>query len=167
MIDLSWDTHGRIDRDAYRKARWRHFAFCLIPAVLFVLGGIGAATTLIWLSVLAWIAGFVLISYYRYRFMQVMVRRLHDRNLSGWVMLLSPFVLVLALTVGGVWLFTTVANAASPSWLNDTTTKFGIWIVLLPAIAINVFLRYQLTRPGTPGPNKYGLPPGVGQAQVF
>ncbi|HWU50376.1 MAG TPA: DUF805 domain-containing protein [Asticcacaulis sp.] len=166
MINLSWDISGRIDRETYRKERWRHFAFCLIPIALFVLGGIGVTTAPIWLCAIAWIAGFVLITYYRYRFMQVMARRLHDRNLSGWVMLLSPLVIVLAMTVGGGWLFATFAGGA-PTWLNGTTTPGVFFAILMPAIIINIFLRFQLTRPGTPGANKYGLPPGVGQAQIF
>ncbi|MGN6423896.1 MAG: DUF805 domain-containing protein [Asticcacaulis sp.] len=166
MINLSWDTNGRIDRETYRKERWRHFAFCLIPIALFVLGGIGAMTAPIWLCAIAWIAGFVLITYYRYRFMQVMVRRLHDRNLSGWFMLLSPLVTVLAMAVGGGWLFATFAVGA-PVRLDETTSQGVFFAILLPTIIINIFLRFQLTRPGTNGPNKYGLPPGVGQAQIF
>jgi len=167
MINLGWNTRGRIDRATYNKERWRHFAFCLIPVALFVLGGLVATTSLVWLSVVAWVAGFILITYYRYRFIQVMVRRLHDRNMSGWLIVLSP--LILALIFGAIAGYVFMdAYSILPAWLSGETFMNGFGYAVIAIIVLyGIFLRFQLQRPGTPGLNKYGLPPGDGQAQVF
>lgn len=160
MIDLSWDTSGRLDKASYNKERWRHFAFCLIPVVLFVLGGVAVKHLPIALTIIAWIAGFVLLSYYRYRFVQVMIRRLHDRNLSGKLLLIAPASTLLILAIGAPVLATNPA-------LDTTWVPILALLLFAPFIGFNIFLRYQISRDGTANINRYGPPPGTGQALIF
>ncbi|WP_443748247.1 DUF805 domain-containing protein [Asticcacaulis solisilvae] len=162
MIDLSWNSRGRIGVAEYKKARWRHFAFCIIPIALFIAGGVGFTSIPVWASSALWAVGFVLLSYYRYRFFQIMVRRLHDRNLSGKIILLSPVIILVALGAIGAVAVSAATGTGMPQWLVDGST--WIWVFILPSIGFNVFLRYQLSQAGKPVPNRYGPPPGAAAA---
>jgi len=163
MIDLSWNTNGRTGLAEYNKARWRHFAFCLIPVALFVAGSIGVASVSPWIGGAIYAAGAVLLAYYRYRFSQVMVKRLHDRNMSGTVLLLSPIILAAIIGIGGTLAISAAMGDGIPHWLLDNNDTW-IWFLILPSIGFNVFLRVQLSQAGTPGINRYGAPPDKASA---
>jgi uncharacterized membrane protein YhaH (DUF805 family) len=176
MIDLSWNTKGRIALPDYRKARWRHFMFCLIPVACYIAAAVIGGATLssaptagISAGVGLSLIGTVLLFYYRYRFLQVMIKRLHDRNMSGKLLVLSPILMILVLFAG---IFAVAAGAiGNPTldrWLgNDSHISIATWAVIAPFLLFNLFLRFQMNRTGTPGPNKFGPPPGMSQAQVF
>jgi uncharacterized membrane protein YhaH (DUF805 family) len=176
MVDLSWNTNGRMALADYRKARWRHFMFCMIPVGCYLAAGVIGATTLssapttgVTAGLGVSLLGTILLFYYRYRFLQVMVKRLHDRNISGKLLVLSPILmfLILILLIGFVAVGIS-GNSALDHWLGDSNNlPIAGWGVILPFIAFNIFLRFQMNRAGTPGPNKFGPPPGVAQAQVF
>ncbi len=162
MIDLSWNSHGRIGVAEYNKARWRHFAFCIIPIVLFVAGGVSFKSVPAWVGGTAWLVGFILLSYYRYRFFQVMVRRLHDRNMSGKILLLSPVILVAVLGFIGAVAISDLTGEGMPQWLLGSID--WIWVLIIPSVAFNIFLRFQLSQAGKPVANRYGPPPGAASA---
>ncbi len=167
MINLGWNTMGRIGLSDYNKARWRHFAFCLIPVGLFIAGIPAVAVAHGYLTVAMSCLAAVLLFYYRYRFLQVMVRRLHDRNMSGKFLVLSPLLMVAALFVFVIFVGTAVVSDSTlPAWL-DNNMQIVIWAIIIPFIGFNIFLRFQMSQAGTPGPNRYGPPPGMGQAQMF
>ncbi len=109
----------------------------------------------------------VLFLYYRYRFLQVMVRRMHDRNMSGKLLILSPLLLFLFVVIGFGFIVTAaVGDAGAPAWLSSRGGFISL-AVAVPFFLFNLFLRFQLSQAGTPGPNLYGPPPGGGQARVF
>ncbi len=164
MINLTWNTRGRVGLAEYNKARWRHFAFCLIPFLIFIGSGFIFTTLPLWAGISLMSVAAILLFYYRYRFMQVMVRRLHDRNMSGKLLILSPVILLIILAGFGIALFGAVAGSAVPTWLSEDSSNLWIWIFLIPSIGFNLFLRYQLSQAGTATPNRYGLPPGVNNA---
>jgi uncharacterized membrane protein YhaH (DUF805 family) len=168
MIDLIWNTQGRISREAYRKARWRHFAFCLIPTAIYI----GAALALTSLPPAAYISAFllatVLLTYYRYRFTQVMVRRLHDRNMSGWWLLLNPIMAYLIIAVVVIAAFLADSHGVIGKAFSDDKHSAAIaFAVIVPALLMSLFLRYQLSKKGVPGANRYGPPTDATQANVF
>lgn len=70
----------------------------------------------------------------------VTVRRFHDRNLSGWWLLL-PFLLLLLWFLSGGY-----AAAANP-------------VSSAVSLAMGICYLVILCLPGTPGPNRYGPPP--------
>ncbi len=164
MIDLSWNTRGRIGLAEYNKARWRHFAFCLIPLALIIGGSVSLTQLPPWAGVSIIGLGIIVLFYYRFRFMQVIVRRLHDRNFSGMLLIMAP---IIQLTIlGGIlaYVFAAAAGNSVPSWISESGSPLWIWVVLLPVIGFNLFLRYQLSQAGTPGVNRYGPPPGINSA---
>ena len=168
MIDLIWNIQGRISREAYRKARWRHFAFCLIPLAIYI----GAALALTSLPPAAYVSAFVLatvlLAYYRYRFAQVMIRRLHDRNMSGWWLLMNPAIAYLAIAVAVVVIVVlNLSSGPHGGLVNKDATSTIIFVALAPAILMSFFLRYQLSRKGVPGANRFGPPTDGSQANVF
>lgn len=167
MVDLTWNSRGRIGLAEYNKARWRHFAFCVIPIVLFVAGSAGLSSLPIWVGGAAWAVGLVLLIYYRFRFMQLMVRRLHDRGMSGKLILLSPLIQLTVLGGIAAFAFYTAAGDGMPKWIVEGSDLW-IWAFIIPAVVFNFFLRYQLSQGGTMGANRYGPPPGsAAAAAVF
>ncbi|MFT4076036.1 MAG: DUF805 domain-containing protein [Asticcacaulis sp.] len=170
MINLSWNTQGRIALKDYRKERWRHFFFCLIPVGLFIAGTVAAVSIDPLVGAGAYIIGAIVLLYYRYRFLQVMIRRLHDVNMSGKLLIMSPVVMLIVLAFVAVFVFYSLSSASlGPTvgkWFGDSSGLAGI-IIILPIVAFNLFLRYQMNREGTPGANRYGAPSGTAQANVF
>ncbi len=169
MIDLTWNTKGRMSVEDYRKARWRHIAFCLIPTVIYIAGA-AAASVVSPVTVLAAFAiGSLLLSYYRYRFMQVMIKRLHDRGLFGWVLLLNPIsvLIIVGLLVVASILILQPSPSTLTGFLSSGNDPIIVAATILPVIALSIFLRFQLSRKGVPGANRYGPPTGMSQASVF
>ncbi|MDX2265177.1 MAG: DUF805 domain-containing protein [Hyphomicrobiales bacterium] len=74
------------------------------------------------------------------------VKRLHDRNLSGWYTLvfIIPFVAATAISA--------VADRAAP-------TPFEGWVTLISGFAALWFLANLGVLPGTQGANRYGVMP--------
>ncbi len=169
MIDLTWDTKGRMSVEDYRKARWRHIAFCLIPTAIYIAGAVATTVASPVTVLAAFVIGSLLLAYYRYRFMQVMIKRLHDRGLSGWVLLLNP---ISMLTIVGLLVVASVlilqpSPSTLTSFLSRSNDPIIVAITILPVIAVSIFLRFQLSRKGVPGANRYGPPTGMSQANVF
>ena len=74
-------------------------------------------------------------------YFNVVVRRSHDLNISGWF-----FTVFTILTFLGYFYF------YENEFFQRNTTEF-FWIIII--ISIVPFLLFK----GTPGPNKYGTPP--------
>ncbi len=170
MVKLSWDTQGRIALKDYRKERWRHFFYCLIPVGLFIVGTIAAVSVHPAVGIGIYAVGAILLFYYRYRFLQVMVKRLHDMNMSGKVLILSPIIMLVVLAALVVFVVYSVSSGSVgpvvDKWFGDNSGMTGL-IFILPITAFNLYLRYQMNREGTYGANRYGAPPGVAQANLF
>ncbi|MBW8882388.1 MAG: DUF805 domain-containing protein, partial [Asticcacaulis sp.] len=111
----------------------------------------------------------ILLFYYRFRFFQLMVKRLHDVNQSGKLLLVWP-VAWLVFVGGGITLGIMAASSdgALPAWLNVDANPWLLPVGLAPVLLFSIYLRFQLSREGTPGPNRYGPVSGAGQAaRVF
>ena len=170
MIDLSWNIQGRVSRQDYRKARWIHFAWCLIPVAIFIATGLISQGKSLPVLGLGFTVGFILLMYYRYRFIQLMIRRLHDTNHSGKLLLLGPVAWLALIFMAGVagYMFATADSAAAlPAWLDPDHSPWLIFVALAPFLAFSIYLRYQLSREGTSGSNRYGPAPGARAAAVF
>lgn len=83
------------------------------------------------------------------------VRRLHDRNHSGWLLLWPPAVLVLL--TGGTALTTALCYGDSAA-ASQASVPFitGILLSVSAYIGTCIYIFIQLVLPGQPGPNKYG-----------
>ena len=170
MINLSWNTQGRVALKDYRKERWRHFFFCLIPIALLIVGTIiaGAVQPIVGIGID--VVAVILLFYYRYRFLQVMVKRLHDLDMSGKILILSPIIMLLVIGAVAAFAIYSLSSASLgpvvDNWLADGSGVTS-WVVIIPVVAFNGYLRYKMNREGTFGANRYGAPPGTGQANVF
>ena len=82
----------------------------------------------------------------------VTFRRLHDRDLSGWL-------------VGTIWLLDGIyfvvdrARLTTRGSLIDAPLALINGVDVLLTLLLAVFLVVQACRPGEPGPNRYGMPP--------
>jgi uncharacterized membrane protein YhaH (DUF805 family) len=90
----------------------------------------------------------------------VMTKRLHDRDKSGWWLLLF-FVLPLVLLA----IATLIVISADTSPDAGTPPGFGIAVVCsVVVLALAIWAIIELgCLPGTPGPNKYGADPLAGR----
>lgn len=170
MINLSWNTQGRVALKDYRKERWRHFFFCLIPIGMIIVGTIIASTVQPFVGIGIDIIAVILLFYYRYRFLQVMVKRLHDLNMSGKILILSPIIMLAVIgAVAAFAVYSMTSASLGPivgKWL-ENGSPIASWAIIIPVVAFNGYLRYQMNRESTFGTNRYGAPPGTGQANVF
>ncbi len=84
------------------------------------------------------------------------VRRLHDRNWSGWWVMLA----VASMVVGAAtsyWTMSMMASDAAGIVDNMGMIQLVGWLPLVGYIVLLV----QLVQGGTPGPNRFGEPPEV------
>ncbi len=85
----------------------------------------------------------------------LMIRRLHDINLSGWwFLLLGPLPILAATNINSVYQYipqTYEAQQAALPWIS--VVEFGSYALLLGGLIVLGFIR------GTAGPNKYGPSP--------
>lgn len=77
----------------------------------------------------------------------VTCRRLHDRDLSGW-WILAPYGVMLA----GAWAALGVAQLGGGM-------ATGVLVLAILPLGTMAWLAVMLSRPGTPGPNRFGPPP--------
>ncbi len=98
--------------------------------------------------------------YVQYRYTQAMIRRLHDRNISGKVMIplfLFSFIVIgfginalLGNDLTHIQQIVTWLNSG-PGWLPP--------LVFVPFFAYTFFVGINMYLNGTPGPNRYGPQP--------
>jgi uncharacterized membrane protein YhaH (DUF805 family) len=149
---MDWTTllfsfHGRINRGKY----WLAVLIYIVVWVVFVagcliwLGGINIDNlfSLAGAGLLIWLAGFFLFVMAMWSGVAVGVKRLHDRDKTGWWILLF-------------WL--------GPGVLSGSNTAMpdlgGGLILSLAAIAVAIWGFVEIgCLPGTPGPNRYGPDP--------
>jgi uncharacterized membrane protein YhaH (DUF805 family) len=145
---MDWTTllfsfNGRINRGKY----WLAVLIYVVVWVVFIVGG------LIWLGgmnidnlfslagagLLIWLIAIILLIAGTWSGLAVGVKRLHDRDKSGWWVLLFWF---------------------GPSLLGSWQAANGGFILSLVAGAIAIWAFVELgCLPGTPGPNQYGPDP--------
>jgi len=132
----SFQFRGRANRAEY----WWFTAFSAAPGVVFsVLEGAGVGPQALLSQVDAAISALLLLPSF-----SAGVRRLHDVDRSGWwIGATLPLLLV--------WLFS-VGFAEGYS-------EYVIWGGLLAMLAYLVLALVWFTRPGTPGPNRFGENP--------
>jgi uncharacterized membrane protein YhaH (DUF805 family) len=149
---MDWTTllfsfNGRINRAKY----WLAVLIYLVVWTAFI------ALCLIWLGgtsidnlfsfagavLLIWLIGFILLIAATWSGLAVGVKRLHDRDKSGWWILLF-------------WLGPSILGG----WQTATPDLGGGFILSLAAAAIAIWAFVELgCLPGTPGPNQYGPDP--------
>jgi uncharacterized membrane protein YhaH (DUF805 family) len=94
-------------------------------------------------GLLIWLVGFILLVLATWSGLAVGVKRLHDRDKSGWWILLF-------------WL----GPGFLGSWQTTTPDLSGVFILSLASLAILIWAFVELgCLPGTPGPNQYGPDP--------
>lgn len=147
---MNWTTllfsfNGRINRGKY----WLAVLIYVVVWVVFIVGG------LIWLGgmnidnlfslagagLLIWLIAIILLIAGTWSSLAVGVKRLHDRDKSGWWVLLFWF----GPSMLGSWQAATLDGGSIPS-------------LVAAAIAIWAFVELGCLR-GTPGPNQYGPDP--------
>lgn len=168
MLKLAWDTKGRLSRREYLAAQTRMGLTTLLAIIVgagLVLG-FTKQNTYLSLAVVAVVVAGVL--YLQYRDSQRAIRRLHDRNLPGW--LLWPGMLFTLLTVGmaSTLLMKALYDGGLASFLwnlwNIVQPLAGLAFSLggfglLAAAAVllySLFITYNLNAESRPGPNRYG-----------
>jgi uncharacterized membrane protein YhaH (DUF805 family) len=149
---MDWTTllfsfNGRINRGKY----WLAVLIYMVVWTAFIAG------CLIWLGgtnidnlfsfagavLLVWLIGFILLVVETWSGLAVGVKRLHDRDKSGWWILLF-------------WLGPSILGG----WQTATPDLGGGLILSLVAAAIAIWAFVELgCLPGTPGPNQYGPDP--------
>ena len=149
---MDWTTllfsfHGRINRGKYWLALLIYMVV-LIAFLVFIFIWIGKLDFQNLFSVagaglLIWLIGFILFIVATWSGIAVGVKRLHDRDKSGWWILLF-------------WLGPSVLGG----WQTATPYLGGGFILSLAALAILIWAFVELgCLPGTPGPNQYGPDP--------
>ncbi len=170
MINLAWDTRGRIGRRAYKDATgWMSFTM-LIGIVAAVLVIFNFTKSHIYITGFVAVAVMAVLLYLQFRYAQLSIRRLHDRGLSG--LLYAPimvfglvalyyagYVVVKILYAGGFW--SLIYNL--PGLLEPYVQVFfykgiglGLAVILL---MYNVFVSWNLGAEGRIGDNRYGPDP--------
>ena len=144
---LLFSFNGRINRAKY----WLAVLIYMVVWTAFFAG------CLIWLAgtnienlfkfagavLLLWLVGFILLIAGTWSALAVGVKRLHDRDKSGWWILLF-------------WLGPGILG----SWQTATPDLGGGFILSLAALAILIWAFVELgCLPGTAGPNQYGPDP--------
>ncbi len=155
-----WNTTGRLGVKAYNAALQRHILCCLVPAGLLIAVLIMRDGLPTWMiaSIVALAVG--LYTYYQYGFLQVMVRRLHDRSLSGAWLLLNPLFMIQAFGAGPYFGALVLGWSLPPSNAAITPTeRYVSGGILLALIVVKFFSQEQMSHPGTWGPNRYGPDP--------
>lgn len=85
-------------------------------------------------------------------YLAVAVRRFHDRDMSGWLVLIPVVILFMV----GVLFGTTLAGGG-------TGTAFGILGLGILAVAVaGIWMLVMMCLPGTRGPNRFGEDPKGG-----
>jgi uncharacterized membrane protein YhaH (DUF805 family) len=154
---MDWTTllfsfKGRINRGKYWLAALIYIAVWTIFVVgsLIWLGGLDITNLMSFAGagLMIWLIGFILLIAGTWSGLAVGVKRLHDRDKSGWWMLLF-------------WLGPSVLSGS-----NTAMSDFSVGLILsLAAMAIVIWAFVELgCLPGTPGPNQYGPDPLGGPA---
>lgn len=168
MISLGWDTHGRLSRRAYRAAQTRigltAFIGMIVGAVVVM--AFTKQNTYISLAVVGAVVAVVV--YLQYRDAQLSIKRLHDRNLPGWllwpIMALTlvtigtaSYVLMGALYKGGLTDFIFSLYGILQPLVGLAFQFSGIGFLLAIAFVVyGLFIQYNLNADSKPGPNRYG-----------
>ena len=128
LTDHYADFHGRASRLEF----WHYILVVLVVSVLLDILGIRLLSTVVWLALLV-------------PTLAIIVRRLHDVDRSGWLILVPivPTFLMVAL----LYLF----------W------PLGA-LFALATVACFAYLIYLYVLPGTPGANQYGSDPKAAAA---
>lgn len=85
--------------------------------------------------------------------LSVTVRRLHDTNRRGWMILMPTLVGIVSGVAGGV-----LAGAAAASG-SAGTALLSLAVMTVPSILASLWLLVVLCLPGTDGPNRFGPDP--------
>jgi uncharacterized membrane protein YhaH (DUF805 family) len=149
---MDWTTllfsfSGRINRGKYWLAVLIYVVVWIVfvAAVFMWIGGMNIDNLFSFAGtgLLIWLIGFILFVAGIWSGLAVGIKRLHDRDKSGWWILLF-------------WLGPSVLS----SWQTATPDFGGGFILSLAAIAIGIWAFVELgCLPGTPGPNQYGPDP--------
>ena len=170
MIDLAWNTRGRLSRRAYQDAtgRMSFVSFVAIIATILVIFTFTRNHIYITGAVAAVVM--VILLYLQYRFAQLAIRRLHDRGLSGIlyfpimafslvVLYYAGYTVVKILYDGGF--LSLIYNL--PGLLEPYIQVFfykGIGFTLAVVLLIyNVFVNWNLGAEGRSSDNRYGPAP--------
>lgn len=171
MLKLGWNTEGRLSRQDYRAAQTKIGVTSLIAVILGagVVLGFTKQNTYVSLAVVAVVVAGVL--YLQYRDAQLAIRRLHDRNLPGWllwpIMLFTLFVIGTASTVlmgalyeGGLMRFLwNLWELTQPLvGLAFSLGGYGA-LAALAMVGYSLFIQYNLNANAKPGPNRYDSAP--------
>ena len=149
---MDWTTllfsfTGRINRGKYWLAVLIYMAVwtTFIAGSLIWLGGLNIDNllSLAGAGLMIWLIGFILLIVGTWSGLAVGVKRLHDRDKSGWWILLF-------------WLGPSIRGGSQ----TVTPDLGGGFILSLAAFAIMIWAFVELgCLPGTPGPNQYGPDP--------
>ncbi len=160
VINLTWNTQGRLARRPYRRLRW---TLGLLPVVPVLAVCVAVANGLPFTHPLteALITFAILVAaYVQYRYTQAMIRRLHDRDISGKVLiplfLFSTILISFGISGALSQDFSRIEQITT--WLNSGPTWRPL-LVFIPFFAYTVFVGINMYLTGTSGTNRYGPQP--------
>ena len=169
MINLAWNTRGRLGRQAYKDAiggitlvTWAGIILGALFVLNFTKGNIYTSSAVVG-------GVMVVLVYLQYRYAQLSIRRLHDRGLSGILYVPMIGFALAAMAYGGYALikimydggfFALIYNL--PGLIEPYVQVFffngmGLWVSLL-LIFYAIFIAWSLGARGRPSDNRYGPP---------
>jgi uncharacterized membrane protein YhaH (DUF805 family) len=171
MLKLGWNTDGRLSRQDYRDAQMKIGLTSFVGVIIGagVVLGFTKQNTYVSLAVVAFVVAAVL--YLQYRDAQLAIRRLHDRNLPGW--LLWPLMMFTLVVIG------TASTVLMGALYEGGLTRFlwTLWEITQPLVGLafslggyglaaaialviySLFIQYNLNANAKPGPNRYDSAP--------
>jgi len=170
MINLAWNTHGRIGRRAYNDATGRIGFMNLLGLVIAAAAIFFLTRDNTYLAVGAVSVIMAALFYLQYRYAQLSIRRLHDRGLPGWlyfpIMLFGlitlgwgGYLLLKALLTGGLFAFVSgILGLIDPLVPLFFYKGIGFTVAILLVI-YHIFVSWNLGAEGKIGDNRYGPDP--------
>ncbi len=167
MIKPTWDTNGRLSKQAYKKSQG---GLSFLGLVVLIVGAVVLLNytrnnLLLSYGVVSLVAFYAI--YLQYRYAQLSIRRLHDRGLPGWLFWPVPLVGIAAIGTAALLLVKVMYQGGLFDFLGSLPglmepiiriyffNGLGFWATAL-LIGYNLFLWYNLNARGMPGPNRYG-----------
>ncbi|EGF93430.1 putative membrane protein [Asticcacaulis biprosthecium C19] len=167
MINLAWNTQGRIGRRAYKDAAGKLDWMTVFGIILASVVALTFTQHNMPLSIAAVAIIIAVILYVQYRAAQLSIRRLHDRGLPGyllWPVLLvglgvlgfGAWVLVKAMYAGEFWSFIgALFELITPFFQLVLFNGIGLTAAIV-LMLYNLFIAYNLSADGRPVDNRYG-----------
>lgn len=150
---------GRISRSQYwLKFTLPYIGIVVVIQIIMAISGYGSPVYIIF-SIIYFVFALIAI----WPSIAILVKRIHDRNKSGWLCLVLYIPLIIFIILSFAWLATIIVAAASGSAASvPALGAFGVFVIILglacAGIGLWFFIEFGCLR-GTIGANRYGPDP--------